>query len=675
MQRRLLWGLWILMGVLSEHCFGLTLTGQVVDTQARPIQGAEVVVCERFSVGCWRFQEANVIAPVVKTDAQGRFVIELDSALKENGTRQHDIFVVARKAGLACAWEWLNGAFNTWARRDFSLVLEPVGELGGQVVDARGVPVDGAEVQALSLTYSGFGGINNTWRVPGPKAWFSVTTDALGRFRFDQLGVDTNANACLHVFVPDSPNVYEFFRGSNKGFWVGDTDICLKLPKVGTITGQVRDDRGRPVPAVDLKLYSKQSPMKFVYKDRMTCSDAQGFFQFGAVPEGPHWIEVCGHGKDSDLWVGKRVAVSVKAGQTSKRAVVRVIKGGMFHFTVRDTRTRQPLEGIGIGLSNNVWSRTGMITDSQGRVRIRSIPGRFSISIGGDRTSFWMGMGAVRSGQTVPVEALVNSIPKVRGRVVDVQNRPVAHGQVIIGGGDHVVTDVDGRFSAYCSKVGSVKAVWIMARDRAHNRAVLRHVTDLSRSVTLKLKPAWTLIGQAIDPQGQAVSAARVCLTGRAGMDAHVLTDRQGRFTLTAIPPKQPGFDYRLTVNAAGYGPGKSRRMESQEQAGEILDMGNFPLVPATESVSGYVVNAQGMPVPGAEFFVNSLDDLVPQYPNSTATDEQGRFHLRHLCKGAIEITIWTYDETPVRRSETTVTLQVPAENIKIILGKDLRLE
>jgi protocatechuate 3,4-dioxygenase beta subunit len=661
------------MGVLSESCFGLTLTGQVVDTQAQPIQGAEVVVCERYSVGL-SFRFANVITPIVKTDAQGRFVFELDPALSEDVSHQRDIFVVARKAGLACAWDWLNGAPNTRARRDFPLVLEPVGELGGQVVDAWGVPVAGAEVQALSLTYSGFSEGNNTWRVSGPKAWFSVTTDALGRFRFNQLSVDTNANASLRVSVPGSPHSYDFYRGSDKGFWVGQSDICLKLPKVGAVTGQVRDDRGRPVPGVDLKIGSSLAPHDMLYKDRMTCADAQGFFSFDAIPEGSHWIEVCGHGKDSDPWVGQRVDVSVKAGQTSKRAVVRVIKGGMFHFTVRDTQTRQPLEGIKVSAANNVWSRNGMITDSQGRARIRCIPGRYSISLGGDRTNLWMAMGAVSSGQTVPVTALVNSIPKVTGTVVDMQNRPVSHALVIVGGGDHVVTDVDGRFSAYCSKVGSAKSVWVMARDPEHGLAALMHVTDLSRPVTLQLKPAWTLVGQVIDPQGRAVCAARVHLTGITGMDERVLTDGQGRFTLTAIPPKQPGFDYRLTINAAGYGPGKSRRIESQELGGETLDMGNFLLVPATESVSGYVVNAQGMPVPGVEFFVNSIDDLVPQYPNSTAADEQGRFRLRHLCKGAIKIMIWTYDENHLLNSETTLTLQVPAENVKIVLGKDLSL-
>ena len=674
MQRRLQWGLWILMGMLTEYCLGLTLTGQVVDTQAQPIQDAEVVVCERYSVSS-TFEDANVITPVVKTDAQGRFLFELDSALSENVSRQRHIFVVARKAGLACAWEWLNASINTWARRDFPLVLEPAGKLGGQVVDAKGNPVAAAEVQVLPLTYSGFPGLNDTWRAPGPKAWFSVTTDAQGRFRFDQLSV--NANACLRVRIPGSQNCYDFLEGnsSSLGFWVGQSDIRLSLPRVGTIVGQVRDDRGRPVPGVDLKVYINLGTRCMTYKNRMTCSDAQGFFQFDAVPEGSHWIDVCGHGKDPDPWVGQSVAVSVMAGQTGKRAVVRVTKGGMFDVTARHALTGHPLEGAQISVSSKVWACHRMITDTQGRARIRALPGRYSIVLGGDRMNLWRTMETVRSGQTIQVEALVNFAPKVTGKVVDAQNRPVAHALVNVRSGDYVLTDADGRFSAYCSTNARVNAIWIMARDREHDRAVLQHVTDLSRSVTLKLKPARPLIGQVTDPQGRPVCAARVNLdskasNGTARMDERVLTDRQGRFTLKAIPPKQPGFDYRLVINAAGYGPVTYRHFEAQRQGGETLDIGTFTLVPATESVSGCVVNAQGAPVPEAELFVNSVGDVVPQYPNATATDEQGRFRLPHLCKGAIKIRASYYGNR--HRGEGTLTLRVPAENVKIVLGKEL---
>lgn len=662
------------MAVLSGCCFGLTLTGQVVDNQAQPIQGAEVAVCERYSVSVW-FQDANVIAPIVKTDAQGRFVFKLDSALTENVSRQRDIFVVARKAGLACAWEWLNTTLNAWAGRDFPLVLEPAGRLGGRVVDSKGNPVKEAEVQALPRTYSGFRGLNNTWRALGPKAWFSVTTDAQGRFRFGQLTVD--ADAWLRVRVPGSQNCFDFYKGGELlGFWVEQSDIRLRLPVVGTIAGQVRDDRGRPVPGVDLQVYTGLDPtsMYTTYKNRMTSSDAQGRFRFDAVPEGPHWVEVCGQGKDPDLWVGKRVAVSVQAGQTSKRTVVRVTQGGVFEVTARHARTGKPLAGMQVSVWNDEWGRHGMITDAQGWASIRCIPGSHSISMGGEQMTTWRTMEAVRAGQTVQVEALVDFAPKVTGTVVDTRNQPVAHAQVMVRTGDRVVTDAQGRFSASCQKNASVKALWIMARDPERGRAALKHVTDLSTPITLKLNPAWTLVGQVTDPQGRAVCAARINLDSYVSnrfvyIDERVLTDDRGRFTLRAIPPQPDGLDYRLTINASGYGPAKYRQFEARGQGGETLDIGTFPLVPATESVSGCVVNAQGGPVPRARVRVNSVGGTVPQYLNLTATDEQGRFRLTHLCKGTIKI--WTPGGNK-HRGAGTLTVQVPAEDVKLVLGREL---
>ena len=670
MRIRICLGLWLVLGVLSGHCFGLTLTGQVVDTQAQPIQDAEVVVCERYSISS-RFEDARVISPIVKTDAQGRFVFELDPALSENVSCQRNIFVVARKAPLACTWEWLNGTLNACDKRDFPLVLQPAAALSGQVVDAGGNPVKGAEVQALPVTYFGFSGLNDTWKVRGPSAWFSVTTDAQGRFQFDQLAADVYT--WLRVRPADSPNTYDFYNRTHLGSWVGKSDIALRLPAVGTIVGQVRDDRGRPVPGVDLEIYSDQPPRAIMYKDRMTCSDAQGYFTFDAIPEGPHWIGVRGHGKDPDPWVGKRVAVSVKAGQTAK-GTVRVTKGGMYELTARDALTRHPLEGLRVGVQNEVWARHRMITDVQGCARIRALPGRHSFYVGGDRVSSWQTAGAVRPGQTVRAEALLHPTPRVTGRVVDEQNQPVAYAQVIVRSGDHVVTDADGRFSAYCAKTRQAKAIWIMAGDQEHDRAVLRRVTDLRAPVTLKLKPAWTLVGQVTDPQGRPVCAARVSLdskvsNGYARTDARVLTDRQGRFTLKAIPPRQSGFNYRLTISAAGYGPAKRIGFTAQGQGGETLDTGSFTLNPANELVSGCVVNAKGQPVLEASVQVYSTSGSVQQHRNLTTTDEQGRFRMTHLCQGAIKIRASDENKRP---TAGTLTLQVPGENVKIVLGRDL---
>ena len=173
----------IVLGIWAASSPAMPITGQVVDNKARPVQGAEVVVCEKYRIGFFD-EEARTISPVVRTDAEGRFALEV--GVKS----QRDAFIVARKPGLAYAWEWLNCTFGTFSRKHIPLVLEPACILAGQVVDPEGRPVAGAEVQATPVNTWGFSDFVARCAVPGPASWFTVTADAQGRFRFQQFAAD-----------------------------------------------------------------------------------------------------------------------------------------------------------------------------------------------------------------------------------------------------------------------------------------------------------------------------------------------------------------------------------------------------------------------------------------------------------------------------------------------------
>ena len=148
----------LILGICTASSPAMTITGQVVDNKARPVPGAEVVVCETYRIGFFD-DDARTISPVVRTDAEGRFALDVGV------TSQRDAFLVARKAGLAHAWERLNGTLSTRDRKHFPLVLEPAGVLTGQVVDADGKPAPGAEVQA---TPASSGVLTTSSRGPSP---------------------------------------------------------------------------------------------------------------------------------------------------------------------------------------------------------------------------------------------------------------------------------------------------------------------------------------------------------------------------------------------------------------------------------------------------------------------------------------------------------------------------
>ena len=67
----------ILMSTAAVFGETLPVSGQVVDSTARPVEGAEVAVYEQYLVGLQDY-DARLAAPIVRTDAQGRFTLEAD---------------------------------------------------------------------------------------------------------------------------------------------------------------------------------------------------------------------------------------------------------------------------------------------------------------------------------------------------------------------------------------------------------------------------------------------------------------------------------------------------------------------------------------------------------------------------------------------------------------------
>lgn len=143
---------WLVAGVWIPSSAALTITGEVVDSQARPVAGAEVVMCEKEQIGSRDDVDARMVGPVVRTDAAGRFAFEAQV------TQQRSAFIVARKPGLAYAWDWLTSSpYSTLTRVHFSLVLEPPCVLAGQVVDPTGKPVAGAQALLRCLLFEEVG--------------------------------------------------------------------------------------------------------------------------------------------------------------------------------------------------------------------------------------------------------------------------------------------------------------------------------------------------------------------------------------------------------------------------------------------------------------------------------------------------------------------------------------
>jgi hypothetical protein len=414
-----------------------------------------------------------------------------------------------------------------------------------------------------------------------------------------------------------------------------------------------------------------------LYVARKTSSQASGIFSFEGVPEGPHLVGVILPKQGPQPWTSKEIKVSVEGGQV-REAVVRVGKGGVLEVTVVNAQTGRPLAGAnlfaygqGCKLS---WSA---IADARGVARVRVPAGTYTVSVSAHeffKFSYWQGTARVTDGQVVREQVLLTPVPSVSGRVVGLNGQPVADVAVTVHPwGDHVHTDSQGRFVAGCEEALNVKGALVLASDAASGLAAAARLGDLSRPVELKLSPAWTLRAKIADPNGIGIPAARVSFDlstfgylSRSGVE--VLTDREGRFQATGIPPVQSGFEYCICINVAGYGPQKYEKIHPSGEPGASVDLGAIRLPPANASVSGVVVNAAGVPAARIPVFVNSVLGL-DQPHRKAITNEKGEFTINRLCPGPARLQA-RFASDP--GGPGFLVTELPAHGVKVVLGKEL---
>jgi protocatechuate 3,4-dioxygenase beta subunit len=662
--------LWVWMvaavGVPTAH--GLEIMGQVVDSKARPVEGAEVAVYERYATGPFD-NSVQVIGPIVKTDAQGRFQLQAKESV------QYNTFVVARENGLALAWDVLNGGDNILAKKHLWLVMETPCVMAGQLVSFDGKPVANARVQALPVA-SDMETLRQT-PILAPQEWFTTTTDAQGKFRFECFTADALVTFRANVPGSASTHVLRPHRMQAYGFEAWRSDVRLMLPRVGTIKGRVVNDRGQPVGGVELVIHPdpRGTGVVGLYVGRAIRSQPDGMFAVDDIPEGSHRIDVMASEWGPDQWVGRGVIVTSMRGQAVTDATVHVTRGGVIEFTALDARTQRPLAGARLNARGaERTSGEAVVTDSTGMARLRVPAGSYLVAVAADDFVTSRSTEQVAEGKILRRQVRLRFRPEFSGRVLDPAGLPVADVEVAINPmGDHVYTDARGRFSGHWDEQFGAQGGVVTARETKNGLTSAVQVTDWSRPADLRLSPSWTLTGKVVDPNGVGIPAARVELalemrTSFGDLGVQLLTDSQGRFEMNAIPPTPDGLGYRLFVNASGYGPRQYMRISPSGSPGAKVNIGMIELPSADVSVMGIVVDAKGVPAASASvetMYVGPAGSGQPQPRKCTIADEKGEFTIRRLCKGPILL------RASGRGGSGATQIVLPAQRVKIILGQD----
>ena len=634
------------IGSVGQWGKPIILKGQVVNSKAKPVASAEIVAFEKCLDYYRSVDYAKMLTSVQRTDNDGRFLLNVTP------TSQYDTYVVARKEGFALGWDALSYNHDYKAQGKFYIILEKPNELAGKVVDAEGAPVAGATVWALPKTCY----LHRLRQRPiyGPQEWLTVKTGGNGTFAFRNLPADASADFWVKVAGCDLVYHYTPQVMSSIGFEVGIEDLELVLPHGTTIQGKVLDKRTRVgISGVRLLLQANPHEQQQWYRYHELFSGPDGAFSISGVPAGKHILRTVTPMDRTAEWIARTVPVSVAPNEGLKNVTVGVEKGAMLQVIARDRRTGRPLNGIKIQVHNKGATRfkgdfgffRNAFTGADGIAQVRVPPGQCNVSAWSSSEYSGLPQGvrvqtvAVKS-RTSRVEILLEPRLKIRGTVVEGPGRPAPQAVVSIYPFGHTVfTDSYGRFEAIPNNNHPVKIVG--ARDVERNLAGLTDVSNRSGTVRIQLKPALSITGRVTDANGISIPAARVRLTAGVShcicLVDEVIANSAGRYRIDAVVPERVGFEYRLSVNAAGYGLVKYKRISVKARPGKLVEIPAIELVPADASISGVVVDKSGNPAANIPLSVHGYRRLE-QPERSAATDSQGRFVVNRICKGPLKI-------------------------------------
>ena len=603
----------------------VTLEGEVVDAEGKPVHGASV---EAYDIRPWRWTVTSTERIWRgETEADGTFSLEVDADAAM-------IQVVAMKEGLAIGWD-------TWGEywRDTRLTMRlgrPTG-LTGIIADEAGVPVVGAKV-AATLRCKGDDGTNDGVLTVGLQPLVSES-DAEGRFGLKAFPSD--AAAFLRVEATGRAKL-TLVGPRAEGYPAGSADIRITLPAEAALEGIVLEKGTRkPVSGVTLEVQTGNMLLRFV-------SDENGRFRATGLSSGSCRIRVVAPPKGGAEWVAEPLVAAAESGKVTRGVTVEVTRGGIIEVVVSDSATRRRIRGARVQLQEVDRTRRFLQGRSEryGIARFRVLPGEYrlaNVSKHGHSFKPSMKAASVADGEIVRVEVQLESLPKISGVVRDAAGKAVkgATVSVIPHGQGRLSTGADGRFEVVRESMygheGEAQP-FVLVRHKKRSLAALVKVEKEEEPLEIIMTPSCTLTGWVTDPDAKPIPGARVNAMVRPGpgnvsFSVEVgTTDAQGLYSVAALPK---GHQYAVWASADGYGSGESKIPVSRASRWKVGLRVVLP--PAIFSVSGVVVDEFDRPVAGALVQVDQGSPQGRHQPRRTAlTDADGKFVIQGVCKGSV---------------------------------------
>ena len=632
----------------------MEITGQVQDYQARMVEGADIAIFEVHRDDYYSPTSAKLLDKLKKTDHEGRFVFNVIA------TPYHDIYVIARKEGLALGWDYLQKMRIFQAKPDnnfVDIVLPKPYTLAGRLVDSGGKLVAGANVQVFTRKNGGD-------IICEPKDWFSVKTDSKGQFVFDNLPIDLTVKFFIEVPNRDIAYIYpprEMEGNACGGYHVDWEDIELTLPPVTTVQGQVIDKgTGQGVKDMRLLIFTNEGvETEWRFRSCERCTLTNGEFEIKGVPPGKHILRFISPKTGPGDWVGKNVPIIVNRLDKNVRTKVLIEKGVPLEVIVREQTTGKALPDMKIQVDDRWNDQQKDIfihetrADANGIAHLIVPQGRYKAHAWGGNYETRMNYKGtevnITGSRTTPVEIFVKPrLPLVRGTVVDAQGQPAKNVYITVGLGQRVLTDNNGWFQGMQSPL--YPSHLVVARDIKNNLAGANFFFNALRELRVVLRPGSSIRGRVTDDMGRGIAGANVniqlnCRRRGRGRDVHgtahldmagTRTDSEGYYRLETVMPLRSSFHYHLSFDATEFGPTRYTLTERMKP-GEEVTIPDMKLVTLDAFISGVVLDENDNPVARKPVFVSS-ESGGAHIGRATSTDEQGRFKFNRIAEGPVTL-------------------------------------
>jgi len=546
----------------------IRLEGQVIDTDAKPVGGATITIDTRPS-------------RTVTSESDGSFTFENLSG------REYEL--------VATSGELVGGPVGLVLTEKTEPVILRLG--AGATVEVAVTlardrsPIAGARVELHGLVdreaATDAKGLADVRGVP--PGWYLVSASAQG-------------------FAPST---------TFAEVGAGTASVRLELVSGASVSGRVVDAGGAPVAGAKVRYEGvsdwTQSP------DDSIATDADGRFQIAALPAGSFRFEA----RHDEHAPGVTETIVLDGATARDNVTIRMNPSATIDGLVLDAaRTPVPWARVRVRevTAGLPMQRTRQATaDAHGKFRVAGLP-RTAMNVValGEQTTSKTARVDLAASATGRVELVLDVEGLIAGTVVDGKGEPIDGAQVWAepdanaGGssddahlrGEQVsLTDGTGAFSFHGLTPGRYKLyTQPPGSSPDYDTLVLRpEVTAQAgdRAVRIVLPGDGAVTGKITFADGKPVTLFIAGLGGW-GSARTVTTKKDGAFELRDLPPRE----YRITFRGNGFA---EKSLDPITVApGKTSDVGTIT-VQAGRSISGRVVDAQGVPVAGATVLAGAM--------------------------------------------------------------------